>query len=46
MFSVHTEAIHRGDAPFLLNVSFTYDYNDKSNMVSKGILGDFSRYIF
>ena len=46
MLSVHGEAIHRGDAPFLLNVSFTHDYNDKSNMVSKGILDDFNRYIF
>ena len=46
MFSLHGEAIHQGDAPFLLIVNhngaqffvtFTHDYNDKCRMISKEI---------
>ena len=45
MLSLHGEAIHQGDAPFLLIVNhngaqfvvtFTHDYKDKSRMISKG----------
>jgi hypothetical protein len=53
MLSMHGEAIHRGDAPFLLIFNhnevqfigtFIHDYNDKCTMVSKGILEDFTTF--
>jgi hypothetical protein len=55
MLSMHGEAIHPGDAPFLLILNhtgvqffgtFTHDYNTKCTMASKGILEDFNTHIF
>ena len=55
MLSMHEEAIHQGDAPFLLIVNhdgahffvtFTHDYNDKCRVISKGNLDDFNTYFF
>ena len=49
------EAIHRGDAPFLLIVNqngvqfvvtFTHDGDEKCTMISKGNLEDFNTFIF